>query len=139
MDKVVIKVKGRQRSAEGGVTRVDMEADGQYCMKAGKHYITYDDTSISKYEPVATTIKASASEVLIMRKGALASRQRFSEGVEAVSDYATPYGVLKLMTRTAGLSVDLSDKGGRIKLDYQVFVNGDFSGRNRLEIEIVRR
>ena len=88
--------------------------------------------------PILTEIKAEGDFVVIGQKGSRTSRLLIREGERIASDYATPYGSLRI--GVTGLSVvnALTPLGGTLTLTYEVDVNAASVSTNTIEI-LVRR
>lgn len=136
MEKVMVHLKGRQKDAQGRTTKIQMSAEGEHYLKAGKHYVKYMDNSIDKDAPVSTMLKIAEDSLTIIRQGAVGGTQRFQKDVEHNSDYRTPYGIFELKLRTTKLDISYGDVAGEVDFCYDVIVNGDFSGHNKLSIVI---
>lgn len=136
MEKVKVRLKGRQKDMDGMVTRIEQSADGEHTFKAGKHYIKYMDTAIDKDNPVSTMLKVGEDSLTIIRQGAVGGTQRFALGREDVSAYQTPYGELELKLTTTRLNISFEDVAGEVDFAYDVAVNGEYTGHNKLVITI---
>lgn len=134
MEKVKVRLQGRQKDADGKTSKVDMSAEGEYSLRAGKRYVKYLDKTIDKDNPVSTMLKITEDSLTIMRYGAVGGTQRFVKGEEHVSEYQTPYGNLELRLHTTKLNVSLKEKSGQVDFAYNVAVNGEPSGHNKLVV-----
>lgn len=137
-EKVCIRLTGTQRDSEGKSSKISMSADGEYVLRAGKHYVKYMDSSIDKDNPVSTVLKFTNEELTVIRQGAVGGTQRFAAGLVHRSPYQTPYGELDLSLETTKLAISFADGHGRIQCRYRVSVNDEFISRNKLEIVISR-
>ena len=135
---VHIKIKSSQTDAVGEKTHVNMEADGCLSCKNGKLYLRYEDMALLQGERVSTTVKLLENGMLLLRKGALQQRMEFLEECETVSMYRTSCGVLELRIRTTCFAKELSEEsGGFVRLRYELYANGKWQSRNRLEMEVL--
>lgn len=85
MNKVIVKVRGEQRDAEGEVNKIEMMAEGEHYFRNGKHYILYDDATLDEKKNTATVLKIAADSMTLMRKGAVVQEQRFALDKESRS------------------------------------------------------
>lgn len=136
MEKVRVRLRGRQKDADGKVERIEMTAEGEYTIKAGKHYVKYLDSSIDPDNPVSTVLKVSDDSLTIIRQGAVGGTQKFALGREDRSAYHTPYGELELNIKTTRLNISFTETAGEVDFAYDVAVNGEFTGHNKLIINI---
>lgn len=138
-DRFRIRVRGTQRDTAGEDQVIETIAEGTYAFRAGRHYIRYQDRSLSPGQCTSTVLKFTDDSLVLLRKGAVDNEQRFMAGRETRSTYQTPYGRLDLSARTDRLSIVFDAlQGGRIEIGYELFVNGAFQSRNTLLVEIDR-
>ena len=135
MDSVNITIKARQKAPDGEAENIHHSLQGQYAFKGGRHYLRYLDSHLAAGHEVPTTIKASADELLIMRRGLFRSDQRFVPGGETRADYHTPYGTIELVMHTSSLQVDFGEGAGSVRLRYSLQANGAHVGEYDLEIK----
>ena len=92
---VQLTLIGLQRDEEGqeNITRLSVRAE--YYLKNGSHYILYEekqpDGGLTK-----NTIKFKDNLLELTKRGAVNSRMVFERGREHMTDYATPFGLLRL-------------------------------------------
>ncbi|MDQ0162649.1 DUF1934 domain-containing protein [Bacillus alveayuensis] len=107
---------------------------GQYYTKDKYIYLSYLEEQ--DFGQIKTLLKISDEEVLLIRSGAINMRQRFKENVETVTNYETPYGMMRLVTHTKSLlwSSYEEPKRGTLKLEYHLDI-GQEQHVHRLTIE----
>ena len=137
MDCVQIRITGKQKDTNGHVEKVKLQADGQYYLRSGKHYLRYQDKSIHKGESVQTTMKLSEQEIVIMRRGVVETDQHFQLEKSTTSSYHTPYGPMELGMNTRAIEVAITEQGGYARLKYDLAVNGSPVGDYDMHIEII--
>ena len=136
MNKVIVKVRGEQRDAEGEVNKIEMMAEGEHYFRNGKHYILYDDATLDEKKNTATVLKIAADSMPVMRKGAVVQDQRFALEKESRSTYHTPYGDLALSVETKSIEIVYGTVSGNIDVAYAMSVNGRQQSMNELHIEV---
>ncbi len=136
-DRFKIHIRGIQRDSAGEEQVIETIAEGKYAFRAGRHYIRYKDQSLSPEQCTSTVLKFNNDSLVLLRKGAVDTEQRFIPGQETRSTYRTPYGNLDLSARTDRLSIVFdAQQGGHIEIGYDLSVNGAFQSRNTLLVEI---
>lgn len=131
-----ISITGKQKY-EGDEGEIKVDTVGSYTKKGGVRYITYkeyDDenpgvarTAVLKIEDdkVVTMSKAGSGTSLILEKG-----RRHS------CLYDTGYGQLSMGVFTSELKNELTDRGGKLKVNYTLDIDAYLSSRNELSIEV---
>ena len=137
MDKVIVKVKGRQTDAVGGVSTIEMVAEGRHYFRNGKHYVLYnDDMMCADSPPTETVLKIAPDSLQLLRKGSVSHEQYFAANALSQSEYKTPYGKMQLEVKTDKINIVYGNVSGSIEVDYVLSVNGQLQGRNELNIEV---
>lgn len=136
MDKVRISIVSRQEAADGHVERLRQEMEGRYFFKGGRHYLRYEDGQLDGQSGTTTTIKLSAEEMLVLRRGAAAVAQRFVPDRETKAAYQTPCGVMELAMRTHAVQAEFGGAGGHARVQYHLSVNGSPVGEYEIEIQV---
>ena len=88
--------------------------------------------------PILTEVKTEGGFVVIGQKGSRTSRLLIRQGERVASDYATPYGSLRIGVTGLSMVNALTPLGGTLKLTYEVDVNAASVSTNTIEI-LVRR
>ena len=136
MDKVIVSVSGEQADAAGERSVIEMTAEGRHYFKSGKHYILYDDHSLTEGEAASTVLKIAPDSLELIRKGAVMSRQFFAKAYEDRCMYQTPLGSLDLTVRTESLEIAYGTVSGSVDVSYAVLLNGEPQGKHALHIEV---
>ncbi len=134
MDKVIVKVRGEQRDAEGETETIEMVAEGRHYFKDGMHYVLYDDHLAD--EEVSTMLKIEPDRMHLIRNGAIVQEQHFMNGLESTSEYRTPLGSLTLSVRTRNMEIAYGTVSGEIHVDYATHINGVWQCDNTLSITV---
>lgn len=136
MDRVRISIISRQEASDGHVERLRQEMEGRYFFKDGRHYLRYKDGQLDGQDGAPTTIKFSAEEVVVLRRGAAVVSQRFVPERETQAVYQTPCGVMKLTMRTHAMQAEFGEAGGHALVKYHLSVNGSPVGEYEIEIQV---
>ena len=96
MKMVELTLTGRQQAEGGEETVVETVCLAEYYERNDSIYILYQELSQENGAVVHNCIKLKNSVLEITRKGPLASRMVFEAGREHLTDYATPYGCMKM-------------------------------------------
>lgn len=137
VNRIVVRVKGIQRNLDGQEEVLESEAEGRHYYRGGKHYIRYIDENLDKARKTSTVLKFNPESLVLLRKGAVESEQRFAMGEETHSTYRTRFGELDLSFETEQLEVSYDPMfGGQIDVSYEMSVNGQYQSTNTLHIEI---
>lgn len=137
MDKVIVKVKGRQTDVVGEVSTVEMVAEGRHYFRNGKHYVLYNDNVMNASNVSTETIlKIAPDSLLLLRKGGVCHEQFFAQDKVSSSLYKTPYGKMQLSVKTDKISIVYGNVSGNIEVDYALSINGQWQSRNELSIEV---
>ena len=73
---------------------------------------------------------------MLERSGSLTSLLVLEKGKRHLNSYETPYGNLMIGAYTDDLSVDLTEKGGRLGFRYTLDMNGSVTGRHDVRISV---
>lgn len=109
---VRITVRGVQRSADGDETVTETAADGEYYQRDGSHYLLYEE--VCEDGSIKNLIKQREAFLQLTRKGAVSAVMRFEPGQIHGTEYATPYGLLRLGVKTHRL--DCMAEGNRLEI-----------------------
>jgi uncharacterized beta-barrel protein YwiB (DUF1934 family) len=100
---------------------IEVKTTGEYVQKGKTLYIRYEEEHELGF--VKTTVKIAGNEVVVMRSGAVAMKQRFSEGMVTLTDYTTPFGKLQLETKTKSLTIDTNELEGKLVILYDLQID----------------
>ena len=133
---VAVTVEGVQVDTAGEKTVLKSKAQGRYAVRAGKHYVRYEDTSLHDKEAVPTVLKMSRESLTLIRRGAVDMQLEFRLGEKTRSVYRTPYGNFDLLVETKKLDIYFQDGQGRVMAEYDLFLNENLQSHNTLNVEI---
>ena len=136
MKDALIDVKGVQ-GMDGESGTIELTTDGEFGFKDGEYVISYDENQMmSDGSKVKTIVTVSGDSVTLERSGAVKSRMTIQKGVRNVCYYRTPHGDLVLGIYGDEMECDLSEKGGRIKMAYNIDSDLKPISRNVVDITV---
>ena len=132
---VLITLRGTQQYEKDTPETVELITRGTMMDRNGKYALSYTETELSGTPGVVTTFFIpNPQRVVLTREGPVQSRMVFSEGVKDESLYDLGFGSLLVGICARKIDVDLSAKGGRLRLDYTVEIEQSVTSRNSYEI-----
>ena len=136
--KVTIQVHGNQKYPEGHEDQQDVITEGMFYERDGVFYVLYEEAGSKSTgsEEVSTFLIIKEGIVTLNRKGAVDLTQEFKKGELNRSIYTTCYGKIWLSVMPHKVECDLTVHGGRISLEYDLFVDDNLVSYNALFLNI---
>ena len=133
---VIIDIKGIQGIDDESDT-IEFTTDGRFGVKDGEFFISYDDGQMLEESlEVKTSIFIKPDSVVLQRNGAIKSRMVIEKGVRNTCFYSTPHGNMVLGIYGDSVDYDLTEKGGSLKMSYNIDSNLKLVSRNEVSIKI---
>ena len=135
---VTVKLKGSLNDEYGNFTPIHMTTVGVFKARKEMYWLKYLETEEAGLgDEVYTTVLIKSGHVVMIR-GARDAETRidFIQGKTHYSYYETPFGSFKVSVATHLVDIDVTERGGRIRLGYEINMMGGSNGRNDLTIEI---
>ena len=135
---VSIQVNGKQIYSEGHEDQQELITVGTFYERNGAFYLFYkeSDNESSGLGDVTTFLIIKDGWVALNRRGAVNLAQEFKKGVLNSCIYATCYGKIWLSVMPHRVECDLTVHGGRINLEYDLFVDDKLVSYNLLVLNI---
>lgn len=135
---VTIQINGKQKYPEGHEDQQQTIAEGMFYERDGIFYVLYeeDGSETTGSEGVTTFLIIKEDTVTLNRRGAVDLTQEFKKDVLNRSIYTTCYGKLWLGVMPQKVDYDLTVHGGRISLEYNLFVDDNLVSHNVLLLNI---
>lgn len=137
---VLIQVIGTQAfvdwEPDEQADRIEFITVGTYHVRQHNFYIIYKESELTGMAGVTTALRVQDGRVTLNRMGAAELKQEFEPGVLHRSVYNTNFGSLWLSVLTKQLETDLTAHGGRISLEYDLFVDDILVSHNCLTMMI---
>ena len=132
-EKVTVTVTGTQTDVTPAVT-VETVEQGEHHKKGDTTYILYQQEEDG--QKVHHKIKIKGNIVELHRSGDSRSRMVFEEGRSYVSPYETAGLHLMMEMRTEKVEIEEQEDRTRIRLEYELLLEGAHASDNRTEIVI---
>ena len=133
---VIIDIKGIQGIDDESDT-IEFTTDGRFGIKDGEFFISYDDGQMLEESlELKPSVFIKPSSVVLHRNGAIKSRMVIEKGVRNTCFYSTPHGNMVLGIYGDSVDYDLSEKGGSLKMSYNIDSNLKLVSRNEVSIKI---
>lgn len=135
---VTIQINGNQKYPEGHEDQQETIVEGMLYERDGVFYVLYEEAGNEStgFEEVTTFLTIKEGVVTLNRRGAVDLTQEFNEGVLNRSVYTTCFGKLWLGVLPRKVDCDLTVQGGRISLEYNLFVDDNLVSQNVLLLNI---
>ena len=135
---VTIQINGKQKYQEEHEDQQELMTVGTSYERNGVFYVVYKecDSESTGVEGITTFLSVKDGLVVLNRQGAVDYRQEFKKGVLNHSAYITSCGKLWLSVMPHKVEYDLTAHGGRITLEYDLFVDDNLVSYNELLINI---
>lgn len=134
--KVSIHVSGKQKYPEGHTNQQELITTGTFYERNGVSYVVYKESEKTGLEGVTTYLSIKEETIGLNRKGAADLNQVFKKGVLNRSIYTTSCGDLWVSVLPHLVEYDLTANGGRINLEYDLFIDDNLVSYNVLLLNI---
>lgn len=125
-EKACLSLTGRQRDETGQETVTELSALADYAEKDGCLYLFYREEAEGQEPACRTMIKIKDSVLEMTKRGPISSYMVFEAGRTHRTDYATPYGTLRLEVATRKLALSLQEDRAEAQLEYVLTSEGLF-------------
>lgn len=133
-NKAVISISSMQMNDNDQV--VEVVTPGTFAILENGFKATYEETEISGMHGTTTSVRIENDKVILERVGTTETVMVFENNGSNVCLYNTPYGVIELTTNTRVLDIDIDEKGGKVKIDYDLVVSTQDPISTSLNLEI---
>lgn len=132
--KVMITVQTTQTDSYGQTEKMEFHSVGQQHIKNNSIYLIYKESRVSGLADTTTSLRIEPQRVTLNRMGQTQMKLVFVEGTNHQTTYATPYGNMGAEVFTNKVRVDLTEHGGSINLEYELILEREKIGDNKLLI-----
>ncbi len=133
---VIINIKGTQ-GLDGETDVVEFTTEGKLGIRDEKYFLSYEEGQLLEGAKVKTKMLINSdTSVVLERKGDINSRMEIEKGERRTCFYGTPIGNITIGIYGEELDVNLSEKGGRIKLSYNIDSQLTPVSQNKVEITV---
>jgi len=141
MKDIMLKIIGKQMSADMEEVQLEFITEGQIYEENKSLYLVYEESEFSGMPGCKTKLEFSDGEIRMSRLGddiGLDTEIKFVKGERYKGYYETPYGAIEMEVLTNEIENSLSaDGSGSVNIDYEVSLKGLSEGRNKLNIEVM--
>lgn len=132
---VLLTLTGRQRDPSGSETVTELSTEAECYERNGSLYILYEeraeDGSLTK-----NVIKHKNQLLELTKKGAVSACMVFEPGREHMTDYATPFGLLRLGILTDSVTMQCLEDQIEISAAYVLTEYGEVISHCKIIINI---
>ena len=136
--KARLRIISRMTEPDGDVHEIKNARAGLMKQTTDGIVLEYDDVQDEEKAHIVLTMKqgrnAKENRARMQRMGMISSMLTFLPGQKAASSYVTIYGEIPVAVDTRSVDIDVSDKGGELSLDYDVYMGGDKTSSARMDI-----
>lgn len=133
---VIIDIKGMQGIDDESDT-IEFTTDGRFGIKNDEYYISYDEGQMLDDDTkVKTTLLVRPDSVVLSRSGSVNSRMLIQKGERNTCFYSTPHGNLVLGIFGNSIDFDLNEKGGKIRIEYNIDSDLKLVSKNSVDITV---
>ncbi len=133
---VIISIKGMQMGEDQEPDTIELVTEGRLEQDDHGYTLSYQETELTGLEGTLTTFHVEGDRITLMRVGEVSSQMVFERGRRHLSMYNTPYGAMTIGVNTRAMSAELSERGGRIEIDYALEIDHAVAGTNTFLIDI---
>lgn len=132
----LISVKGTM-DQEGEIDTVELLTRGNFVMRNGKYFISYEETEATGYKGNRTTVRVEQQEKVSMLRHGLAPSQLIIElGKRHVCHYHTQYGSINLGVAAEKIDNQLTTNGGELTFSYSLDSGREHLSYNQVKITV---
>ena len=136
--KVRMRILSRLTEPDGDVHEIKNARSGLVKHTPEGIVIEYDDVQDEEKAHIVLTLKqgrnAKENRARMQRKGMVSSVLTFLPGQKAASSYVTIYGEIPVAVDTRSVEIEVDDKGGDLRLDYDVYMGGEKTSSAKMDI-----
>ena len=136
--KARLRVISRLTEPDGDVHEIKNARSGLVKETADGIVLEYDDVQDEEKAHIVLTMKPGRfpgeNRARMQRKGMVSSMLTFLPGQKVASSYVTIYGEIPVAVDTRSVVIERDERGGDLKLDYDVYMGGERTSSARMEI-----
>ena len=136
--KARLRVISRMTEPDGDVHEIKNARSGLVKETADGIVLEYDDVQDEEKAHIVLTMKPGRfpgeNRARMQRKGMVSSVLTFLPGQKVASSYVTIYGEIPVAVDTRSVVIEQDERGGDLKLDYDVYMGGERTSSARMEI-----
>lgn len=130
-----ISIIGKQKY-DDDVSEIKVDTLGSYTTKNGSRFIAYKEYDEQDSKGQTALIKIDKNGMLTMTKAGSNTRLVLEKEKRHSCLYDTGFGYMQMGVFTSVFKDDLTDKGGKLQVNYTLDIDSNISSVNELHIEI---
>lgn len=116
----IIRVSSIQNNDEE--ESIEIVSKGTFFKDNDEFVAKYDETELSGLGDTSTTFRIGENYFSLIREGDTNTSMYFKNGKSNSIVYNTPHGGLSLKVKTNKVDIDIDEKGGNVKVDYDIII-----------------
>lgn len=132
--KIVLQMTSTQVQEDGQQAVVELTTEGTLHRKDDRAVLEYEESGDLGMTGSAL-IEMMRDTVMLSREGEASMRLILKQGCKYVSTYETPFGRLDMEALPTRVMYTMSEKKGRIELEYHMHVQNQYVGLNRVIVD----
>ncbi|MEG0771431.1 MAG: DUF1934 domain-containing protein [Clostridia bacterium] len=132
---ITISIKTKQ-IVDKQEDEIEFMTNGSMYFKEGDCIIEYQEQDDDGLHGANTTLNICKEKVIVTRDGDFASMLVLENGKRHLCPYNTPAGVMTLGIATHSLNNNITTKGGKVLVDYDIEFNHTTSSCNKFELTV---
>lgn len=134
---VIISIKGVQTNPEQEEETIELVTEGRLESDGDAGYtLSYQESEVTGMEGTLTTFQIEKDRITLLRLGEFNSQMVFERGRRHLSMYNTPHGALSVGVNTREMEAHMGERGGSIRVAYDVEIDHAVTGMNVFEIQV---
>ena len=129
---VRLKIESRMTDPEGQVHTMKNARRGTLKAVGSEIEIEYDDEQDGEKAHILLTVAKDRARM--RRMGMMSGELRFLPGQRVGGTYVSMYGEIPVAVDTRRVALETDERGGRMMLDYDVYVAGDKTSATLMEV-----
>ena len=130
---VMVSFKSFNKYEEDNSDKMEFLTRGSFFEKDGKYYLKYEEKN--ENDSVTTTMKIEDNKVTIIRFGASNTQMIVEQGKKHLNYYETPHGAFTIGVYSDKVDINIGEKEGNIRLNYDVEFNNAIASRNTIKVD----
>lgn len=133
---VLLTIAGLQIIDAEKADPIEIVTAGDYYFRNGKHYVLYEEAVEGSNQCIQNTVKIGDGTVEVMKRGLTHSHMIFEKNKTNLSCYETPFGSMRMETRTSSVDIQETEHDIDVHVNYTLGINEDFVADCEIKMNI---
>lgn len=133
---VTLSIRGQQNYIGQEPDVIELTTEGEMYQTAVGWELCYEESDLTGLAGVRTRFTVEPQKITLTRTGKLNSQMVFQEGVTHDSLYQVDFGALMITVCASKVEADISHKGGRVDLVYNIEIEHSAAGTITYHLDI---